>query len=143
MKADGFARALGFAAATASSVDVLDQKVETSVEELDATLADIQSKLQDTKNEIITEITTVQTDMTDELSLYKQEVSDNFRSYKVTMNQDIAYALERANTYTDNQMQHANIVSSTAVKNIVKLTQAEYDALSEKDGATLYLIIEE
>lgn len=141
MKADGFARALGFAAATASSVDVLDNKVETSVGELDATLAEIQAKLQDTKDEIITEITTVQTDMTDELSLYKQEVSDNFRSYKVTMNQDIAYALERANTYTDNAMRDAYIVSSTAVNNIVKLTQAEYDALTEKDGATLYLII--
>ena len=120
---------------------ILDNKVETSVGELDATLAEIQAQLQDTKNEIITEITTVQTDMTDELSLYKQEVSDNFRSYRVTMNQDIAYALERANTYTDNAMRDAYIVSSTAVNNIVKLTQAEYDALTEKDGATLYLII--
>lgn len=142
MKADGFARALGFAAATASSVDVLDQKVETSVEELDATLADIQSQLQDTKNEIITEITTVQTDMTDELSLYKEEVSDNFRSYKNTMNQDIAYALERANAYTDTQFEQKQTVSSVMVRNIVKLTQAEYDALTDRDGATLYLILE-
>lgn len=36
-----------------------------------------------------------------------------------------------------------NTVLSNNVRNIVRLTQTEYDALPTKDATTLYLIIEE
>lgn len=32
-------------------------------------------------------------------------------------------------------------VTSTVIKNIVKITRTEYDALSVKDPATLYVIV--
>ena len=133
MKVDGFARALGMAAAPAVEVTGL----ETSVNELDEAIAAMNQSLEATKTEMSTEIATVQTSLDAEI----EGVKTDLRNHSSQASSTMAYNLERAMTYTDNQLHNANIVSSTAVNNIVKLTQAEYDALTEKDGATLYLII--
>lgn len=45
--------------------------------------------------------------------------------------------------YVDSKFANANVVASEGVTNIVQLTQTEYDALTEKDSKTLYLIIGE
>ena len=45
--------------------------------------------------------------------------------------------------YVDEAIQSMpkNVVLSEGVTNIVQLTQAQYDALEEKDSQTLYLIL--
>lgn len=44
-------------------------------------------------------------------------------------------------TYVDEKIDNANVIAGQGITNIVQLTQAEYEALSEKDGQTLYLIM--
>lgn len=46
-------------------------------------------------------------------------------------------------TYIDNKLANTtiNAVAGEGITNIVQLTQAEYDALAEKDSQTLYLIM--
>lgn len=44
-------------------------------------------------------------------------------------------------TYVDEKIASANVIAGQGITNIVQLTQAQYDALAEKDSQTLYLIM--
>ena len=44
-------------------------------------------------------------------------------------------------TYVDEKIESANVIAGQGITNIVQLTQAQYDALTEKDSQTLYLIL--
>lgn len=43
--------------------------------------------------------------------------------------------------YVDEKIDSANVIAGQGITNIVQLTQAQYEALAEKDGQTLYLIM--
>lgn len=80
MAVDGFARALGFAAATAESVSALEQKVDTSVEEVNETLnttkTEITNELNTTKEELNTTITTNRIQLEELLASSNEELQN-------------------------------------------------------------------
>ena len=80
MAVDGFARALGFAAATAESVSALEQKVNTSVAEVNETLnttkTEITNELNTTKEELNTTVTTNRIQLEELLASSNEELQN-------------------------------------------------------------------
>lgn len=78
MAVDGFARALGFAAATAESVSALEQKVDTSVEEVNETL-------NTTKTEITNELNTTKEELNNSLTQTTEELNSSVEQTRVDL----------------------------------------------------------
>ncbi len=66
----------------------------------------------------------------------KEYVDNRFENIDMPDTENMA-----TKAYVDEKIDSANVIAGQGITNIVQLTQAEYEALSEKDGQTLYLIM--
>jgi formyltetrahydrofolate synthetase len=90
-------------------------QIEESINTLQQNVSNMETSVANDINNLAKDINTLESDMDQEVKALKQ--------------------------YVDNKTVAA--VNGTGVTNIVQLTQAQYDALTEKDGQTLYLILGE
>lgn len=90
-------------------------QIEESINTLQQNVSNMETSVANDINNLAKDINTLESDMDQEVKALKQ--------------------------YVDNKTVTA--VNGTGVTNIVQLTQAQYDALAEKDGQTLYLILGE
>ena len=111
-------------------LSVKDEVISTALNELHDEIENIDLTDYYTKTETDTKIKAV----ADELSEAEQVTS--------TALLDLNTHIDEVETVTSNAYNTLNTtkVSSTDIRTIVKLTQAEYDALTTKDNNTLYII---
>jgi tetrahydromethanopterin S-methyltransferase subunit B len=119
MAVDTVARALALASSSNSGDTAqIEESINTlqqNVSDMEASMTNNTNNLQSNINSLEREINTLEGDMDKEVAALRQ--------------------------YVDNKTVTA--VNGSGVTNIVQLTQAQYDALTEKDGQTLYLILGE
>ena len=116
MAVDGFARALALAASSNDNTAQMEESInalQQSVSDMEASITNNTNNLQSNINGLERDINTLENDMDREVAALRQ--------------------------YVDNKTVTA--VNGAGVTNIVQLTQAQYDALTEKDSQTLYLIL--
>lgn len=79
------------------------------------------------------------------INTLQQNVSDNANNLDSlereisTLENNMDQEVTALKQYVDNKT--VSVVNGAGVANIVQLTQAQYDALTEKDSQTLYLIL--